>query len=282
MSDRHRLCFLNGEMLPLADAKVSVLDRSFLFGDGVYEVIPVYDGQPFVLDSHLQRLANSLAAVHMRCAFDFANLVARLIEQNGGGDMAIYIQVSRGAPKERNHLIPAAMEATVFAMTQDFPAPSEKAMENGLSATICADFRWGRCDIKATSLLANVLLRQQAADQDADEAILERDGMITEGASSSVFALIDGTLRTPEDAPTLLPGTTRDRVIDVARDQGITVVSQGIGKVELYQAAEVWICSALRELLPVTRLDGRAVGDGLPGPVWKKVYRAFQIAKRTC
>ena len=157
MSDPHRLCFLNGEMLPLADAKVSVLDRSFLFGDGVYEVIPVYDGQPFVLDSHLQ----------------------------------------------------------------DFPAPSEKAMESGLSATICADFRWGRCDIKATSLLANVLLRQQAADQDADEAILERDGMITEGASSSVFALIDGTLRTPEDAPTLLPGTTRDRVIDVARDQGI-------------------------------------------------------------
>ena len=269
-------------MLPLAEAKVSVFDRSFLFGDGVYEVIPVYDGQPFVLDSHLQRLANSLAAVHMRCAFDFANLVARLIEQNGGGDLAIYIQVSRGAPKERNYLIPAAMEATVFAMTQDFPAPSEKAMESGLSATICADFRWGRCDIKATSLLANVLLRQQAADQDADEAILERDGMITEGASSSVFALIDGTLRTPEDAPTLLPGTTRDRVIDVARDQGITVVSQGIGKAELCQAAEVWICSALRELLPVTRLDGRAVGDGLPGPVWKKVYRAFQIAKRTC
>lgn len=282
MSDRHRLCFLNGEMLPLADAKVSVLDRSFLFGDGVYEVIPVYAGQPFVLDSHLQRLSNSLAAVHMRCDFDFANLVARLIEQNGGGDMAIYIQVSRGAPMERNHLIPEAMQATVFAMTQAFPEPSQKAMESGLSAAICTDFRWQRCDIKATSLLANVLLRQQAAEQDADEAILERDGMITEGSSSSVFALIDGTLRTPEDAPTLLPGTTRDRVIDVARNQGITVVSQGIGKAELYQADEVWICSALRELLPVTRLDGRAVGDGLPGPVWKKVYRAFQIAKRTC
>ncbi len=282
MSEQHQLCFLNGEMLALSTAKVSVLDRSFLFGDGVYEVIPVYDGQPFVLDTHLQRLANSLSAVRMPCNFDFAGLVTRLIEQNGGGDMAIYIQVSRGAPKERNHLIPADLEATVFAMTQAFPAPSERAMKTGISAAICEDFRWQRCNIKATSLLANVLLRQQASDQDADEAILERDGMITEGSSSSVFALIDGILRTPEDAPILLPGTTRDRVIDVACDLGIEVVSRGISKAELYLADEVWISSALREVMPVTRLDGRAVGDGLPGPVWKKVYRAFQIAKRTC
>ena len=282
MSEQHQLCFLNGEMLALSEAKVSVLDRGFLFGDGVYEVIPVYDGQPFALDTHLQRLANSLTAVRMRCDFDFAGLVARLIEQNGGGDMAIYIQVSRGAQNERNHLIPADIDATVFAMTQAFPAPSEKAMKTGLSAVIFEDFRWQRCNIKATSLLANVLLRQLASDHDADEAILERDGMITEGSSSSVFALIDGTLRTPEDAPILLPGTTRDRIIDVARDQGITVVSQGISKAELYLAEEVWISSALRELMPVTRVDRRPVGDGLPGPLWKKVYRAFQIAKRTC
>jgi len=281
MSKRHQLCFLNGELLPLNEAKVSVLDRSFLFGDGVYEVIPVYDGQPFVLDAHLQRLANSLAAVRMRCDLDFADLVAQLIEQNGGGDMAIYIQVSRGTPGERNHLIPNDIEATVFAMTQDFPAPAERMLENGVTATICEDSRWQQCHIKATSLLANVLLRQQAADQDTDEAILERDGMITEGASSTVFAVIDGVLRTPEDAPTLLPGTTRDRVIAVARDQGIEVFNQGISKTELYQADEVWISSALREVLPVTRLDGRAVGNGLPGPLWKKVYRAFQIAKRT-
>ena len=282
MSEQHQLCFLNSEIVPLSEAKVSVLDRSFLFGDGVYEVIPVYDGQPFVLETHLQRLANSLSAVRMSCDIDFADLVSRMIEQNGGGDMAIYIQVSRGAPKERNHLIPADIDATVFAMTQAFPTPSEKTMKTGVSAAICEDFRWQRCNIKSTSLLANVLLRQQAYDQDADEAILERDGMITEGSSSSVFALLDGTLRTPADAPILLPGTTRDRVIDVAREQGIAVVSQGISKAELYRADEVWICSALREVLPVTRLDGQAVGDGLPGPVWKKVYRAFQIAKRTC
>ncbi len=281
MSEHHQLCYLNGEMLPLNEAKISVLDRSFLFGDGVYEVIPVYDGQPFILDAHLQRLANSMAAVRMRCDLDFAGLVAQLIEQNGGGDMAIYIQVSRGTPGERNHLIPTDIETTVFAMTQAFPAPAEGVLENGLSATICEDFRWQHCYIKATSLLANVLLRQQASDQDADEAILERAGMITEGASSSVFAVIDGVLRTPEDAPTLLPGTTRDRVIAVARDQGIKVLSQEFSKAEFYLADEVWISSAMREVLPVTRLDGRPVGNGLPGPLWKKVYRAFQVAKRS-
>lgn len=281
MSQPHQQCFLDGEFLPLNEAKVSVLDRSFLFGDGIYEMIPVYDGYPFMIDSHLARLARSLEAVRMHCEFDFAGLISSLIERNGDGDMAVYIQVSRGAPGERNHMIPDNIEPTVFAMTQAFPQPSEESLQRGLAATVVEDFRWTQCHIKATSLLANVLLRQQAADQDADEAILERNGMITEGSSCSVFALFGGELRTPEDASIILAGTTRDRVMEIARELGIEVTSRNFSKSDLYQADEIWISSALREVLPITRLDGQAVADGLPGPVWKKVYQAFQIAKRT-
>ena len=280
MSAPHPLCYLDGDYLAIADAKISVFDRSFLFGDGVYEVIPVYDGKPFLADAHLRRLENSLAATQIQCDTDFRTLIAHLIEQNGSGDMGVYLQVSRGAYGKRDHRIPKNARTTVFAMTHPFPKPGATAVDDGLDAALCDDFRWLRCDIKSTSLLANVLLRQQASEKNADEAILVRDGIVTEGASSSIFVVAAGRASTSPDAHTLLPGTTRDFVVRIAREQGIEVEMRHVAVEELDDAEEIWICSALRELLPITRIDGKNIGDGKPGPVWRRVYDGFQAAKR--
>lgn len=268
--------YLNGTFLPLAEAQVSVLDRGFLFGDGVYEVIPVYGGRPLRLREHLARLARSLEAIGMTPPLDepaWAEIIAGLVE--GPEDQQIYIQVTRGPQPKRDHTIPGKINPTVFAMcTPIAPIPV-----GGISAVTVDDLRWDRCDIKAITLLANILLRQRALDQGATEAIIVRDGVALEGAASNLFVVRDGTLVTPPNGSTILPGITRDLVLEVARGIGLSVEEATLSVDDLRVADEIWLTSSTREILPVISLDGRPVGSGDPGPVWRRVLEAYQAFK---
>ena len=268
--------YLNGTFVPLSEAKVSVMDRGFLFGDGVYEVIPVYGGRPLRLAEHLTRLANSLAAIRMPPPLDNAEWAAifdRLIQ--GTHDQSIYLQVTRGAAPKRDHAIPPGIEPTVFAMcTPIAPLPTE-----GIRAVTVDDIRWLRCDIKAITLLANVLLKQDAIDRDATEAVLVRDGFAVEGAASNLFALIDGTLVTPPKGRELLPGVTRDLVLELALEHGIAATERPIALAELRTAPEIWLTSSTREIMPVIELDGIPVGAGAPGELWAAVHGHYRTYK---
>jgi D-alanine transaminase len=272
------ICYLNGAFQPLADARISPLDRGFLFADGVYEVLPVFAGQPFRFTEHFDRLDRSLAAIRLASPHTHAQwrlLLDELVARNGGGDMYVYIQVTRGMEYGRNHAFPAKVTPTVFGMASPLPVLTDALRDQGLKAITVEDFRWGRCDIKSIALLANVLIKQDAEDAGANEAIIVRDGNVLEGASTSVFAVIDGVLRTPPNSHQLLPGTTRDVVLELARDAFDCRVTP-ISVAELQRAEEIWIAAATRDVLPVTVLDGKPVGTGRPGPLWKKMSAAFQ------
>lgn len=270
--------WFNGAFLPLADVRISPLDRAFLFADSVYEVIPVYAGEPFLLGPHLARLENSLAALrianpHSRAEWEA--VVAGLVRENGGGDLAVYLQVSRGADQGRDHGFPAAgLRPTVFGMVTPIPRPHPD--RQGIRAITLPDIRWGRCDIKSTALLANVLARQAAREADAGEAILLRDGFLVEGSASSVIIVEGGALRRRPPGPEVLPGTTTDLVAAVARESGLDCRDEPISEARLRAAAEIWLAAATRGVVPVTHLDGRPVGDGRPGPVWRQVAAAFE------
>jgi D-alanine transaminase len=272
--------YLDGRYLPLAEARISPLDRGFLFGDAVYEVIPVYNGRPFRLDAHLERLTASLAAIRLADPLTPARwreVLAELIARNGGGRQAVYLQVTRGAEDGRAHRLPARVEPTVFAMSQAFAPAPQATLDSGIAAVTAQDIRWRRCDIKSTSLLANVLLRQRAEDANAAETLLTNDGLVTEGASSTVFIVAaDGALCTPPKDTRLLPGTTRDLIVELARGAGFAFEARDIPVEELGACREVWISSALREVLPVTRIDETSVGDGRPGPAWRRINDLFQ------
>lgn len=271
------LAYLNGEIIPLAEARISVLDRGFLFGDGVYEVIPVYGGRPLRLEEHVKRLEKSLAAILMQPPMDaegWAKIIHALIQ--GDEDQQVYLQITRGPQPKRDHTIPAVIHPTIFAMcTPIAPIPV-----GGIRALTVEDIRWNRCDIKAITLLANILLRQEALDQDAAEAIIVREGLALEGAASNLFVLTEGILKTPPNGKRILPGITRDLVIEAAAQAGIGVVETDISVAELILAEEIWLTSSTREILPVIELDGRAVGDGRPGPVWRTVLDAYQAFKK--
>lgn len=273
--------FLNGEFLRLEEARVSVLDRGFLFGDGVYELMPVYGGHPFRLDAHLKRLARSLDAVLIPNPFDplrWREILTELISRAGGGDLLLYWQVTRGVAP-RDHAFPRGIQPTVFGMVNPLPVPTPEQLERGIAAVTRPDLRWQRCDIKAISLLGNVLLRQQAIEADAAEAILVRGGQITEGAASNVFAVFDDVIVTPPKGPSLLPGVTRDLVLELIGAAGLPNREMTISEPELCWAQEIWITSSAKEILPVTRLDGIRLGDGRPGPRWTQVNRLFQDYK---
>ncbi|AHE97936.1 D-amino acid aminotransferase [Thioalkalivibrio paradoxus] len=275
------IAFLNGDYRPLESVCISPLDRGFLFGDGVYEVIPSYRGVLFEADAHLERLRRSLAAVRIADPLEGAAwraMLERLLSLNPGGDRAIYLQVTRGVAA-REHAFPETAAATVFAMVNPIRSPEPELAERGVAAITLPDQRWGRCDIKAVTLLPNVLARQQAAEQGAVEAILLRNGQVTEGAASNVFVVRDGRVQTPPLNDAILPGITRRVLIDVLRDTARACVEQPIGEDQLRAADEIWLTSSTKELLPVTRLDGRAVGDGCPGPVWREALAAYQSAK---
>lgn len=272
-------CHLNGEYLPLSEARISPLDRSFLFGDGVYEVVPVFDGRPFRFEEHFDRLTRSLAAVRMRDPHTregWRSVVSGLIARNGGGDVYVYLQVSRGAEHGRNHAPLPDVPPTVFAFCAPLPKPSPAQLEQGLSCVTAADTRWARCDIKSTALLANVLLRQLSVDAGGHETILLRDGRLMEASASTVHIVKDGKLITPPDSASILPGITRSVVEELADRIGLPRETREISEAEFRAADEVWLASSTRNVSSVTRIDGAPVGAGLPGPHWRRMWRAFE------
>ncbi len=271
-------CYVDGAFVATAEARVSAFDRGFLFADGVYEVIPVHRSRPFRLRAHLDRLERSLAALRLpnpHTHDEWAALLADLARTAGEPEMLLYLQVTRGAEYGRNHLFPAGVRPTVFAFASPYPAPAPRVLEHGLAAVTLEDLRWARCDVKSIALLANVLLRQQAADAGADEALLVRDGLLLEGSSSTVFLCIGGTLVTPPNDRRILPGTSRDAVIELA-EGWLPVQVCELEARELANCDEAWIASAGRGVLPVTRVDGAPVGSGRPGPLWGEMYDRLQ------
>jgi D-alanine transaminase len=277
------LCHLDGALLPLRDARISPLDRSFLFGDGVYEVIPVYDGKPFRFAAHCERLGRSLAALRIPDPHpreQWRQIVEGLIAANGGGDQYVYLHVSRGAEFGRNHAPLPQIEPTVFLYCAELPRTAPETLERGLACITAQDTRWARCDIKSVALLANVLLRQQGIEAGAAETILLRDGRLTEASASTVHVVIHGEVLTPPNSHRILPGTTRGVVVELLEQLGVPQRAAEISEAELRGADEIWLASATREVQPVTSLDGEPVGNGQPGPVWKRVYAAYQQLKR--
>jgi len=280
MAAKNDIVYLNGRFLPLKEARISVLDRGFLFGDSVYEVIPAYGGRLFRLDEHLFRLESSLAQVRIRPPLthqEWQMILERLLPDER--DRSIYLQVTRGVAEKRDHAMPAQPTPTVFAMSSKLETPYD--VHVGVGAITLDDTRWKLCQIKATTLLANILQRQEALDRNCAEAILIRDGMVTEGAASNVFAVIDGALVTPPKSRDLLPGITRDLVLELAQANAIDAREETISAETLSCADEIWLTSSTREILPVVELDGKGVGDGVPGPIWHRMHGIYQAYKQS-
>jgi D-alanine transaminase len=272
------VCYLNGEYLALADARISPLDRAFLFGDAVYEVIPVYGARPFRLREHLDRLNRSLSAIRLgvpKTHAQWSEVCRDLVTRNGGGDQYLYLQVSRGAEFGRNHAWPEGLEPTIFGYANRLEAPTPALSEDGVAAITAPDTRWARRDIKSTALLANVLLKKLATDAGAFETILLERGELTEGSSTTVHVVSRGEIHTPRNGHQILPGTTRDVVGELAERLGIVNRSARVTEIELRAASEIWLAFSTRGILPVTRLDGAPVGDGTPGPLFRRMHKAF-------
>lgn len=275
--------YLNGEFMPDTEAHIPVLDRGFIFGDGVYEVIPVYGGNLFRFREHLQRLQNSLDALKIRNPLsenEWQQALTELIKHNDGGDLSLYLQITRGSA-ERDHAIPENSTPTVFAMCNKLKSLPIETIKNGVAAITLDDIRWQRCHIKAISLLPNVLLRQEALDRGAAEAILIRDGFATEGAASNLFAVINGVITTPPKSPLLLPGITRDLVLELVSNNNLPCQEKEISLEDLQQADEIWLTSSTKEILSVTQLNGKPVADGTPGPLYRRALALYQEYKQT-
>ncbi|MGR9116763.1 MAG: D-amino acid aminotransferase [Gammaproteobacteria bacterium] len=271
--------YLNGQYLPLSDAKISVLDRGFLFGDGIYEVIPAYGGRLFRLQEHLERLESSLSNIRLDSPYSreqWAKILQPLLSE--GLDQYIYLQITRGVAPKRDHAFPEQTQPTVFAMCS--PIVPFAGRDTGVKAVTLEDNRWTLCNIKAITLLANILLRQTAVEQNCAEAILIKDGYVTEGAASNVFAVIDGILVTPPKGEEILPGITRDVILELALANNIPFSEDIISIDALQSASEIWLTSSTREIIPVVQLDSKTVADGNPGPVWKKMHQLFQEFKQ--
>lgn len=272
--------YLNGQYLPLNEAKVSVLDRGFLFGDGIYEVIPSYSGRLFHFQEHMERLENSLATIRLanpHTREQWLNIVTPLLE--GTQDQYIYLQITRGTAPKRDHGFPENTPATVFAMRSPIVPMAER--DTGVKVVTMPDSRWKLCNTKAITLLANILHRQEAIDQNCAEALLVKDGYVTEGAASNVFAVIDGVLTTPPKSTDILPGITRDVILELAQKNGIPCKEESFTLVALKSATEIWITSSTREIIPVVECDEQIVADGKPGPVWHKINQLFQAYKQS-
>ena len=277
------LSYLNGEFLPLAEARVSPMDRGFLFGDGVYEVIPVYSRQPFRLDEHLGRLQRSLDAIRLANPLspeNWRNVVIRLVAAADHDDQSILLQVTRGPMAVRNHAFPATVTPTVFGLVEPLHSPTAAQREQGVSAISAADFRWLRCNVKATSLLANALLRQMAIDAGCAETILFRDGVLTEGAASNIFVVKNGVLLAPQKNHLMLTGITYDVVLELAAQHGLPTEVRDITDAEVRAADELWLTSSTKEVLAIVELDGRKVDAGKTGPVYARMTGWYQEFKR--
>jgi len=285
MTNTSPTVYLNGTFLPLNQAMVPVLDRGFIFGDGVYEVIPAYGGKLFRLAEHLARLDHSLAGVRINNPLAHAQwdeILSELLRRNttpDNPDQYIYLQVTRGVAK-RDHAFPQGVTPTVLAMSNPLPPVPEAFTTQGITAVTLPDIRWKYCHIKAIALLPNILLRQEAVERGATEAILIRDGTVTEGAASNLFIVTQGTVITPPKGPLLLPGITRDLILELAQAAGIAHREAAISEAELRAADEIWLTSSTKEIMPVTRLDDVTVGDGKPGPLWQRMTVLFQDYKQ--
>lgn len=259
------------------------MDRGFLFGDGIYEVVPVFGNKLLRLDEHLARLQNSLNRISLANPHnneEWSDIFSDLLDKNTGEDRAIYLQISRGAYASRDLSIRAGYPPTIFAMVLHVTPPDINVVSAGISVITVADFRWDACDIKSTSLVANVMLRQQATEASVDDAILIKDGMLTEGTASNVFLIKDKVLITPPTGHKLLPGITRDLVIEIAKNNAILVEEREISETELFTADEIWMTSSTREIAPVIRLNGEMVATGVAGQMWKRMMDLYQQYKQ--
>lgn len=276
--------YLNGEYKPLNEACVPVLDRGFLFGDGVYEVIPVYSGKPFRVEQHLDRLQHSLDAIRLRNPMtreQWIGVIDGLIRRNtGDGDAAVYLQITRGVMEKRDHGFNGSLEPTVLLTCQPMNYPLQQSDTAGGRAITLEDSRWQDCHIKSTNLLPNVLLRQQALDAGADEAILIRDGRAIEGSASNLFIVKDEVIKTPPRQRCMLGGITRDLILELCNENHLLAREIDISEDELHDADEIWMTSSTREILPITTLNQHKVGKGLTGPVWAEVIRLYQDYKQ--
>jgi D-alanine transaminase len=278
MSGPLAICYLNGAYLPLADARVSPLDRAFLFGDAVYEVVPVYAARPFRLSQHLQRLDRSLGAIRMPAPLPHARwgqICQELISRNGAREASLYIQVTRGAEFGRNHAWPEDLQPTMFAYCTELAPLPPSLLAQGVAAVTAADTRWARRDIKSTALLANILLKKLGTDAGAYETIMLENGELTEGSSTTVHVVQGGAICTPPNGHHILPGTTRDVVAELADRLGVRHASSAVSEARLRAADEIWLAFSTRGLLPVTTLDGARVGTGRPGPLFNQMLAAF-------
>ena len=274
--------FLNGKLLPAEQATVSVLDRGFIFGDGVYELVPVYSRVPFRLDEHLARLERSLAEVKIRNPYSRAQWrdhIYQLIDAQPYDDQGVYFQVTRGVAK-RDHAFPKSAEPTVFMMSNPLVNPPQAQVERGAPAVSATDNRWLRCDIKSISLIGNCLLRQLSAEANAAETILFRDGRLTEASASNVFIVKRGVIQSPPKSNLILPGITYDVVVELARANGMALEFRDVTEAEVRGADEVWVTSSSKEVLAIVELDGKRIGDGRPGPAFRRMYQLYQEFKQ--
>jgi D-alanine transaminase len=277
------LANLSGTVVPLSEAKIPVLDRGFLFGDAVYEVLRIYHGKLWLEDDHFRRLGQSLEAIRIG-GVNLDRLRRRLLETIAAGpfrEAIAYIQVTRGAAPVRAHPFPAGVAPLEFLYVQDFPDPYVELRRTGTGVICQPDVRWGRCDIKSTNLLANVLARQAAKEAGCTEALLYLpDGTLTEGTHTSFFGVLDGTVLTTPSGPDILPGITRNLILNLTRRADIAVREQSLKRADLTQVSELFLTGTTAEVLPVVRVDGQAVGGGTPGPITRRLQEAYQQAVR--
>lgn len=277
------IVYLNGRYVAIEDATVSVMDRGFLFGDGIYEVIPVFANKMLRLEEHLDRLQNSLDRISLTNPMskaEWSNTFSQLLEKNDGEDRAIYLQISRGAYAKRDLSINTDYPPTIFAMVLQVTSPDLEVVSAGISVITVDDFRWNACDIKSTSLVANVMLRQQATEAQVQDAILIKNCTVTEGTASNVFIVKNDVLITPPTGRQLLPGITRDLVVEIAENNAILVEQRAIKEAELYTADEIWMTSSTREIAPVISLNGEPVSSGVAGSMWKRMMDLYQQYKQ--
>lgn len=281
------IVYLNGLYCPIENAKISVMDRGFLFGDGVYEVIPVFGNKLLGFDEHLARLHNSLNRIRLLNPHnnnEWQQIFSNLLEKNEGAGRAIYLQISRGVYSKRDLSIRSRgashVPATVFAMVLQVTPPDIEVVSAGISVITVDDFRWAACDIKSTSLVASVMLREQASEAGVEDAILIKNGLVTEGTASNVFLVKDEVLITPATGKCILPGITRDLVIELAKNNAIKVEEREIKEAELFEADEIWMTSSTREIAPVIKLNGVVVGEGVAGELWKRMMDLYQDGKQ--
>lgn len=275
------IVYLNGELTPLSEARVPVLDRGFIFGDGVYEVVPIYGGKPFRLQQHLARLARSQETIGIPNPHtdpEWIALIDRVVRANGLSDQMVYIQVTRGVAR-RTHAFPREVTPTVLIMTNPMSLPSAAMREQGVACVTAEDKRWLYCQVKSTSLLGNVLAAQNAAEHGVTETIQFRDGALTEASASNVWVVVKGRISAPPKDNLILEGIRYGWMEEMCAALDISLEARQISQDEVMAADEVLLTSASKEILPVVTIDGKTIGSGEPGPVFKKLYAAYQAAK---